>query len=170
VPNLVTAKLSNDGKLCLFTQTTTHLVADVAAWYGVGRPAGLVDLEPVRILDTRAPIGVPLAGSVPAGQFVRLQVAGRGGVADDADAVVMNVTVTEPSASGFVTVWPCDRSMPTVSNLNYTAGDTRPNLATVKLAADGTVCLYTMATAHLIADVSGYLTEDPVDGLALTLG
>jgi hypothetical protein len=31
-------------------------------------------------------------------------VAGRGGVAGDAAAVVLNVTVTDPQASGFVTV------------------------------------------------------------------
>lgn len=99
-----------------------------------------------------------------------LEVAGQNGVASDADAVVMNVTVTEPEAEGFVTVWPCDQSIPTVSNLNYSPGETNPNLVTVKLAADGTVCLYTLARAHLLADVAGYLTDQPIDGQALTLG
>jgi len=42
-----------------------------------------------------------------------------------------------------------------VSNVNYRAGDTVPNLVTVPVADDGTICLFTYATAHLVADVSG---------------
>lgn len=170
IPNLVTAKLSSQGTLCLYTSATTHLVADVAAWYGVDRPAGLMDLAPTRILDTRVPIGVPSVGKVERLTFIELHVGGRGGVADDADAVVMNVTVTEPEDAGFVTVWPCDRSMPTVSNVNYLAGEVNPNLATVRLSSTGTVCLYTTARTHLVADVTGYLTDVPVAGVALQLG
>jgi hypothetical protein len=169
VPNLVTAKLSKDGRLCLFTLSTTHLVADVAAWYGIDQPAGLISVTPARILDTRDGTGVAEPGKLAAGNFIRLEVAGTGGVPTAATAAVMNITVTQTEGEGFVTVWPCDRSMPTVSNLNYTAGDTRPNLATVKLAADGTVCLYTLATTHLIADVSAYLTAEQVAGQELTL-
>ena len=170
VPNLVTAKLSNEGKVCIYTSATTHVIADLAAWYGVDEPAGLIELNPSRILDTRLPLGVPEAAKVEPGAFIVLEVAGRNGVAPDADAVVMNVTVTEPEAEGFATVWPCDQSIPTVSNLNYSAGETNPNLVTVKLAADGTVCMYTLARAHLLADVAGYLTDQPIDGQALTLG
>ena len=52
--------------------------------------------------------------------------------------------------------------MPTVSNLNYEANVTRPNVATVPVSADRKVCLYTLATSHLVVDVSGFLTSDNV--------
>ena len=162
VPNLVTARLSAAGTVCLYTSATTHLVADVAAWYSVSAAQGYHELPPQRILDTREPIGVPATGKALGGQSLVLQVAGQGGVpATGALAVTMNVTVTEPDAAGFLTVYPCDADRPEASNLNFTQGETVPNLVTVKLSAAGTVCLFAQQTAHLVADVAGYFTDVP---------
>jgi hypothetical protein len=97
--------------------------------------------------------GGPAAGSV-----TTVKVTGRGGVPAGAEAVVLNVTVTQPQGDGFVTVYPCDTARdPNTSNLNYTAGQTVPNLVVVKPSAAGTVCLYTQSAAHLVVDVKGYL-------------
>lgn len=160
VPNLVSVRLSSAGTVCLFAQQTTHLIADLAAWYAVGEDDGFRELPPERLLDTREPIGVPSAGKVLSGQTVALRVAGRGGVpASGATAVTMNVTVTEAEGEGFVTVYPCDAPRPEASNLNHVAGETVPNLVTVRLAADGTVCLFAQRTVHLLADVAGYFTS-----------
>jgi hypothetical protein len=169
IPNLVTTKLAAAGSVCIFSLTPVDVVVDLAAWFGVDQPAGLVELAPKRILDTRSGLGAP-TGKVDAGTFIEVQVAGRGGVADDADAVVVNLTVTEPEVPGFLTAWPCDRSMPVVSNVNYGAGETNPNLATVKLAADGTLCIYSLSNAHVLADVAGYVTDETVQGQQLVLG
>ena len=76
----------------------------------------------------------------------------------NATAVVLNVTVTGTQGSGYVTVYPCDASQPTASNLNYTAGKTIPNAVVTKLSATGTVCLYTLAATDMIVDVTGYFT------------
>jgi hypothetical protein len=162
VPNLVTVRLSASGTLCLFASATTHLVADVAAWYSVGAAQGYRELPPVRILDTREPIGVPVAGMLTGGNTLTLQVADRGGVpASGALAVTMNVTVTEPQDAGFVTIYPCDAPRPEASNLNFTAGETVPNLVTAKLSTVGTVCLFAQRSTHLVADVAGYFTDVP---------
>lgn len=162
VPNLVTVRLSASGTLCLFSSATTHLIADVAAWYSVGAAQGYHELPPLRILDTREPIGVPVAGMLPGGDTLTLQVADRGGVpATDALAVTMNVTVTEPQEAGFVTIYPCDAARPEASNLNFAAGETVPNLVTAKLSSSGTVCLFAQRTTHLVADVAGYFTDVP---------
>lgn len=59
--------------------------------------------------------------------------------------------------------------MPTVSNLNYGAGVTRPNLATVPVSASGKVCLFTLATTHLVADVTGFLSSESTEVVDLTL-
>lgn len=72
--------------------------------------------------------------------------------------MVLNVTVTEPEGPGFVSAYPCDAAPPTASSLNYVAGQTVPNLVTVKVSAQGTVCLFSQRRTHLVADVAGFLS------------
>ncbi len=132
----------------------------------VGAPARFVPLTPTRLLDTRDGTGQAGAGAVGSGATIRLQVAGRGGVpADDVVAVVMNVTATDASGPGFVTVWPSTESRPTASNVNVErAGQTISNLVTVQLGTDGAVNLFAIAATDLVADVSGYFTPSGPTG------
>jgi hypothetical protein len=161
VPNAVVVKMGAGGLVCLFAaESATHLIADVNGYFPAG--SGFESLSPGRLLDSRegqstvdgqfAGIGVRAANSV-----TELLVGGRGGVPADADAVVLNVTVTGAEGSGFITVFPCGEALPTASNLNFQAGDTVPNAVVVKMGAGGMVCLFTAESAtHLIADVNGY--------------
>ncbi|MFI9327578.1 right-handed parallel beta-helix repeat-containing protein [Kitasatospora sp. NPDC052868] len=113
---------------------------------------------PARLLDTRAPIGVPSAQAVPAYGTVDLQVAGVAGIpASGVTAVTMNVTVTDPEQEGHLTVYPHGYVAPTASNLNWAAGRTIPNQVTVAVE-DGKVSFYNHSggTVHLIADLAGY--------------
>ena len=114
-------------------------------------------LPPTRVLDTREGNGAPL-GKVAPNSSIDLQVTGRGGVpATGVSAVVLNVTVNEPTASSFLTAWPAGESRPVASNLNFAAGQTVPNLVVVKVGAGGKVSLFNYAgTTHMIADVSGW--------------
>jgi hypothetical protein len=114
-------------------------------------------LPPARVLDTRDGNGSSL-GKVAPNSSIDLQVTGRGGVpASGVSAVVLNVTVTEPTALSFLTAWPTGEARPLASNLNFTAGQTVPNLVAVKVGAGGKVSLYNYAgTTHVIADVSGW--------------
>ncbi len=165
VPNLVNVRLSVTRSVCIYAQRTTHLVVDLAGTFAAGGGAGVQPVAPVRLLDTRKPIGVPSIAPVPSGQVVTLQVAGVGGVpASGVSAVTMNVTVTEPERAGFVTVYPCDRQRPTASNLNHEAGQTVPNLVSVRVSAAGTVCLYAQQTTHLVADLAAWYSVDQDDG------
>ncbi len=170
VPNLVTTRLSPTGTVCMVSTAATHLLADVGMWFGNLETAGFKELVPDRLLDTRTGIGVPVPGKVAALGVVHLQVAGRGGVpVTGVTAVALNMTAVAADDGGYVTAWPCDQPLPVVSNLNFGADQTIPNAATVKLAADGTVCLFTTATTHLLADVAGYYTGDPDTGFVPTL-
>jgi hypothetical protein len=96
--------------------------------------------------------GVP----VPAGGVIDLQIGGVKGVPVDASAVVLNVAVTESQVPGFVTVWPCGQARPGTASLNYDAGETTSNLVIADLGASGKVCLFSLAGAHLVADVNGF--------------
>jgi hypothetical protein len=98
---------------------------------------------------------------VPGGAVLELAVAGAGGVpATGASAVVLNVTATETEGSGYVSVYPAG-SPPEASNLNYpAAGRDAAGQVIVPVAPDGKVRLFTFATAHLVADVAGWFTDD----------
>ena len=163
IPNLVTVKVGADGKIKLTNNSagSAHLIADVAGYYVSGTsavPGAFVSLDPSRLLDTRVGNGAVKA-PVGANSTVAVVVTGRGGVpAAGVSAVVLNVTVTSPASGGFVTVFPSGGGQPTASNLNFTPGQTIPNLVTVKVGANGAVNLTnnSAGTSHMIADIAGY--------------
>jgi hypothetical protein len=130
------------------------LIVDVAGYFPAGSTFTPIT-NPQRILDTRNGTGAP-AARLAGGQSLPLTIAGTAGVPADAAAVVLNVTVANPTAPGFVTVWPCDQPQPLASNLNYVAAQTVPNLVIAKVGTNGNVCLFTMSPADLIVDVAGY--------------
>ncbi|MEI2655528.1 MAG: hypothetical protein V9G12_25890 [Microthrixaceae bacterium] len=94
--------------------------------------------------------------------MVSLQIGGTAGVPSGVSAVTLNVTSTDAAADGYVTVWACDGTRPVVSNLNPTRGRVRPNLVVTPVAADGTVCFFTLNPTQLVVDVTGYLSGGSV--------
>jgi hypothetical protein len=161
IPNLVTVPVGADGKVDFYNvDGSVNLIADLSGYYTDSGSGSLLDsLGPVRMMDTRYGIGVAKA-PVGAGQTVRLQVAGADGIpAAGVTAVVLNVTATGPTASSDVTVYPDGQSRPGTSNLNFTRGETIPNLVVVPVGADGKVDFYNVdGSVNLIADLSGYYT------------
>jgi hypothetical protein len=59
-------------------------------------------------------------------------------------------------AAGFLTVYPCDASRPTASNLNYAPGQDTADAVIVGVAGDGTVCVFSSADTHVVVDVNGW--------------
>jgi hypothetical protein len=111
-----------------------------------------------RVLDTRGYYSAT-PGPIAAGDTVVLQVDGRFGVpASGVSAVVLNVTVTVPTAAGVITVYPDGTELPPTSNVNYRAGQTLANSVVVPVGTDGKVDLHVAGsgTVQLVADVSGY--------------
>lgn len=112
-------------------------------------------VDPRRLLDTREG-----SGRVQAGDSVRLVVAGGStGVPAGATAVVLNVTGVSATRSTDVRVFPAssDGAVPSVSNLNLAAGQTRANLVTVAVGEQGAVRLRNESgSVHLLADLAGY--------------
>jgi hypothetical protein len=162
VANTVVAKVGVGGKVCLFTLAKSHIGVDVSGFFP---PSGsLVSMVPARLMDTRpglstidgesAGLGVLSGGSV-----TRLRTTGRDGVPTSAGAVVLNVTVTEAVAPGFVTIYPCGSPRPNSSSLNYATGSTVANAVIIKVGTAGEICLFTSSATHLIADINGYFAE-----------
>jgi uncharacterized delta-60 repeat protein len=165
-PNLVTVPVGDGGQIVLYNGSagTTHLIADVAGYYLGGvpsAPGAFTSLSPNRILDTRAGLGAAMQ-PVPAGGTLSLNVAGAGGVPlTGASSVVINTTATNQAGPGYLTIFPSGTIRPTSSNLNFYAGRTRANLATVRLGSDGKLNFYngSSGTVDLVGDVAGYYID-----------
>lgn len=131
----------------------SHIIVDISGYCIAGtatQPGAFVPLEPDRIMDTRKGLGIP---RLAAGRST-LPVAGQGGVpSTGADAVVMNVTITQPERAGDLAVLPKDAAVRS-SNLNFVGGQTVPNLVISGLAG-GAVDLVTNSPTHALADVPG---------------
>ena len=147
VPNAVIAGIGDGGAICLYTTAATHLVVDVGGSFA---PAALYEpLVPQRVFDTRKDGD---RTKLPAGYEIPIQFADPGELV----AVVLNVTVTQPDTSGYITVYPCsDDDLPLASNLNFVPGQTVPNMVIAPVNANGEVCFYTSATTHILADING---------------
>lgn len=107
----------------------------------------------------------PTGGALPPQMTLEIPVAGVHGVPLDAVGVALNVTVTNPAAAGFVTVYPCG-TRPLASNLNFVAGQTVPNFVVSALDFDGYVCIDTMSVTDVVVDLAGYL---PASSTLVTL-
>jgi hypothetical protein len=147
--DMLTAGYSGDATYVPASGTTILTVVPPSSSYV---PAG-----PARILDTRHGTG-GYSAPVRGGQAIGLQVTGKDGVpASGVTAVVLNVTAVSPTASSHVTVYPDGKARPVTSNLNFTSGQTIPNLVIVPVGADGKVDLYNYAgSVNLLADLAGY--------------
>jgi murein DD-endopeptidase MepM/ murein hydrolase activator NlpD len=151
--NLALAGLAADGSVCLLASAPSHVVVDATARFAaetVYRP-----VVPARTLDTREGVGAP-ERAVRAGEVVRLQAGGVGGVPRSAEAVAVNVTVAEPAADGYLTVFPCGTEVPLASNLNFRTKEAKANLVVSGLDESGGLCLYSPVTTHIVADVQGW--------------
>ncbi|WP_405830600.1 hypothetical protein [Streptomyces sp. NBC_00105] len=161
IPNLVVVPVVN-GKVSFYNNAgSVDLIADVAGYYTTdGSGSTYKPITPTRLMDTRSGLGVPKA-KVGQGGTVTLQVAGTSGIpASGVTAVVLNVTATDPTEGSYVSVYPNGTTRTSASNLNFTAGQTIPNLVVVPVV-NGKVSFYNNAgSVDLIADVAGYYTTD----------
>jgi alpha-tubulin suppressor-like RCC1 family protein len=164
IPNQVIVKIGDAGKISLFQSGpgTAQVIVDVAGYFVGGtatQPGMFVALSPARVLDTRS------SGAVAGGADLKLAVLGKGGLpVTGVAAVVVNTTVTETTAGGYLTVYPGTSPLPTASNLNWNApGTTIPNLVTVKTGTDGSIKFHngSPGTTQIIADIAGYYLAAP---------
>jgi len=163
VSNRVMAKLGTGGKLTIYNHAgSADVVVDVNGWYSdasvTGTSGVFNSLVPARILDTRDGTG-GISGARAANTTTEVQITGRGGVpASGVSAVILNATVTQPAAGGFLTIFPTGAAKPWASDLNYAGGETRPNLVVVKVGTGGKVSLFTSAGTHVVFDVAGWMS------------
>ncbi|MFE5540316.1 hypothetical protein [Streptomyces sp. NPDC056492] len=123
---------------------------------------------PARLLDTRDGTGTGTPAGRPVAPYTttRVKIAGNGGIPAGVTAVALNITATNTSAGGHVIAYASGTKQPATSNVNFTAGQTVPNLAIVPVGEDGYVELANRSegTVDLIADVTGYFARSAASG------
>jgi len=162
VANLVVVPLGGDGMISVVNKSggSTQLVADVVGYYlsGNAAAAGTFQVVPAtRLLDTRSGLGAA-AAPLPAGASMTFTVSGKGGVpASGVSVVILNITVVEAAAQGYLTVYPDGGSRPTGSNLAFATRQTVANLVAVPVGLGGRVRISNTSggAVNLLADVAG---------------
>jgi hypothetical protein len=158
VPNLAVVPVGTGGKVSIYNFAgATDALADVVGYYTA--PGVTVDggglfhaMAPDRFLDTRQ-----TGGTLGTDASLGLTVTGRAAIPAEAVGVVMNVTATNTTEPGFVTVFPAGATRPITSNLNFVPGQSVPNLVMGKIGAGGVVSIYNFAgNTDVVVDVVGW--------------
>ncbi len=123
-------------------------------------PTDFYTTPPCRLVDTReanAPNGGPV---LQPGQTRTFVLTGACGIPADAKALSLNVTVVNPGASGFLSLFPADQTANT-STINFQPGVNRANNTMITLSAGGGIQVKAVTTApvHLLLDVNGWFQE-----------
>jgi hypothetical protein len=166
IANAAITGLGDDGTISIFNFSgDTDVLVDVTGWFS----SGFTGVTPFRVLDTRNP---GLFAFAP-GETRVLKVAGVGGVpASGVGGVAMNVTATEPTDTGFLTIWRASRPMPEASSLNFVAGQTVPNAVISDVSVDGEVRIHNpFGNTHVLVDITGWfsLSNSAPELLSLSL-
>jgi hypothetical protein len=127
----------------------------------VSMPTQFFTTTPCRVVDTRAGSAAPIGGPALVARLTRrFTLAGHCGIPSSAQAVALDVTVTEAGAAGNLRLFPAGLSVPLFTVVSYRQGQTRGSNTVVALSADGEIAAYVAQAArtkvHVIIDVSGY--------------
>jgi hypothetical protein len=126
-------------------------------WSNVGFNA----VTPTRYLDTRN--GVGLSGPQGAGDD-NVRTLDIGGttigtttIPASARAVAANITVTNPTSGGYITLWNTGVPRPDSSNVNFLPDQTVANFGLLKLGTAGAISIFNaFGDADILIDVAGY--------------
>jgi hypothetical protein len=154
--NLVIVGLDASGGACVYSWTPSHIIVDVVGWFGGGARYGANPLNvPSRLIDTRS--GTP--ARIAAGSTLAIPTGNSG-----ASAVAVNLTAIDASAAGFVTMWPCAATRPTVSQMNPRPGPPAANFAIVPLDSTGKFCLYSDVALDVAIDLAAVFNLSGTQG------
>ncbi|MFE2478802.1 PKD domain-containing protein [Streptomyces sp. NPDC059389] len=139
-----------NGTITLYTNTgSTHLVLDAVGYYAKDGKALFTPVVPQRLADTRT------TGKLAPGATTTVA-----GIPANAVGAALNVTATDTTGPGFLTVYGYGGTRPEASSLNTRPGETVPNHVTTPVA-DGRVSVWNShgGANHVITDLFGYFTQ-----------
>ncbi|MFD9367080.1 PKD domain-containing protein [Streptomyces sp. NPDC060020] len=170
VANAVIVPVAADGTIKVFngSWSAAHVVVDVVGYYSKDGKAAFLPFTPFRTLDTREE-----AYGWPGGRFRAREYITQGFTPEAAtgvEAYVLNTTVTGTGGTGYLSVAPSPHPLPAEgapaapaaprpgsSTLNWTAGETVPNLVQASDGDHGVITFWNQGyqDADLVLDVFG---------------
>ncbi len=178
-PNRVIVKVGSNGQISIYNFSgNTNFAVDVSGYYTDGssstQSGSLFNpVTPARILDTRCsttpqPSYCPSENlpsvnatltAIPGGSSITVQVAGEANIPTDATAVVGNLSATDGTGSGYLTIYNAT-TVPTTSDVNFSAGSTNANMVISGLSSSGSLNIANGGghRVDVLFDVSGWFT------------
>ena len=165
--NLVIVPVSGTGGVQLYNNSwgSIGLTADITGYITAGTPVvgSLVPLPMTRLVDTRFALGLwPYATPGPIGAHTvnTIKATGSAGIPiGGAGALLLSVTVNQPTVTGFLRVHRDIYDGMRTANVNFVRGKNATNLVLVPITGNGTIQITnpTDGTANVIIDVVGYI-------------
>jgi lysophospholipase L1-like esterase len=153
VANSAVVALSPDGAIDVYVASSVHVVIDVAGVFvdasGPTSSGRFVPAGPSRLVDTRAE-GPPRAGD--------LVVPLPAGVASDATAVAVSVTLTNVSAPMYVTAHPNGTPRPTSSIVNSEPLERALAVTVLAPVTPAGLVVHRSAPSDVVVDLIGWFT------------
>ena len=134
-------------------------------------PRAFIGVQPCRLVDTRGTPGFPAGFGPPSlspgvERVFDLLNGPCPGMPNSIDAYSLNITVVIPSGPGHLVIWPTGASEPSVSSINYTAGQTIANAVIVPVGTAvpiGAISVKAgVSGTHLLIDINGYFSSQSV--------
>ena len=160
IANLAIVDLDSGGQFTIVNHSsgTVHVLIDVQGYFVASTASSLHVLSINRVVDTRANSGAPLAG----GATMTVDLGGHNGVPSTGITMLaVNITITQPGRSGYLTVYSANDTQPAASNVQFLKGQTVAELAYVKASDSGNLKIFNASSspAHVIVDVEGFGTS-----------
>ncbi|MEY9843190.1 subtilase family serine protease [Streptacidiphilus sp. BW17] len=156
IANSVIVPVGTDGTVKFYNHSgSVNVTADVTGYYTTATTgSGFSAVVPSHLLDTRnAASPVKALGS---GGTLSFPVTGVGGVATNANAVVLNVTAIGGTAGSYLSIYPDSLGHSASTSIDFSAEQTISSLVIVPVV-DGRIAIYNHAGAvNVAADVLGY--------------
>jgi hypothetical protein len=175
---LASALLAQDVPLANWTVPPYHAASaseGLRTMTDVTEGVVFVGVSPCRLVDTRqagfpAGYGTPsLAAGVPR-NFDLNSDSLCPGIPISVSAYSLNITVTNTLGPGFILIYPQGGVQPSVSTVNYVAGQTIANAAIVPAGtAGGVTVIAGVSGTHLIIDINGYFASSLNSGNQVVL-
>jgi hypothetical protein len=155
--------------------TVTNAQGSSATWPGdrflYSAPSQFVPIVPFRLADTRSGTGEPYSGQTLAPfSTLTIQVAGASsgssGIAANAQAVALNVTVVAPQDPGYLTIWPAGLPQPLSSTINFPPKAIKAAYSQISVGQGGQVSIFngSAGSVDVVVDAYGYFSTSGQGG------
>ena len=166
--NAVTATIGADGSVSIYNANgLTNITVDLMGIYDSaadvsGAGGGFTPIVPTRVLDTRTTV----AGAIGPDLAVPVKIKGVAGVPTTATAVALKMVAVQPTAAGYLTIYPVGELRPVLSSLNFQAGVTVGNSVVAELnTGQDSINVYNAnGNTHVVIDVAGYWDPNSKNG------